>query len=170
MRAPKLNIFNSGGRSSIFLQHGITKMRPFYCILYLTSWQLGSAFLTVQQCSKRLLHTPPSSIRKLKTSSLSELPETSNRNFITNIIEGDIKENKVQNINAEEYTLMIRIQHGIPAYCWWYTCWCICLYDTYLQQNDHNNDNNSDNTDSIIDSQFCSRNAEQYRRWCDCLF
>ena len=72
----------------------VGKMRPFYSLFILTSWNpIGTALLSFKQCSKRMIHSH--SPRVFKSAFLSEEPETTNRNFITNLIEDDIKENKV---------------------------------------------------------------------------
>ena len=69
-------------------------MRSFSALLLLASSHPSrSAFLSHKQCSKRMLHSPFT--RALKAVHQSDESETASRNFITNLIEDDIKENKV---------------------------------------------------------------------------
>ena len=95
MRAATLRKFEGRFISTLFLRGNRTCiMRPFYSLLFLTSWHsLASAFLTVQQTSRRLLYT--SSTKLFESTSQSDESEIVSRNFITNIIEDDIKEKKV---------------------------------------------------------------------------
>lgn len=69
-------------------------MRSFSALLLLASSHPSrAAFLSQRQCSKRMLHSPFT--RALKASQQTDESETATRNFITNLIEDDIKENKV---------------------------------------------------------------------------
>ena len=89
-----INLGSFGRRTLPLTNIGLGKMRPFYSLFLLTSWHpIGLALVSFRQCSKRMIHSH--SPRVFKSAFLSEEPETTNRNFITNLIEDDIKENKV---------------------------------------------------------------------------
>lgn len=69
-------------------------MRTVCSLFLLSSWQpVAYSFLTSRHSLKRSIHSYPP--RVIRAVFLSESPESANRNFITNLIEGDIKENKV---------------------------------------------------------------------------
>lgn len=89
-RAVAFNLRTLGSccRSSIGM------LRSFSALLLLASSHPSrSAFLSNRLCSKRVLHSPFS--RALKAAQDFEVTESATRNFITNLIEDDIKENKV---------------------------------------------------------------------------
>lgn len=144
--------------SSLLLTGNRTcSMRPFYSLLFLSSWHsLATAFLTVQQSSKRIFHT--SSPRLLGSTIRSDESEIVTRNFITNIIEDDIKENKVWCIlffaiysaiilqwfslsclfnfnNFGERLMMSRHRCHYPD-CSPLSCFSTCLLRTGIFQND----------------------------------
>jgi hypothetical protein len=89
-----INLGSFGRRTLPLTYIGVGKMRPFYSLFLLTTWHpIGLALVSFKQCSKRMIHSH--SPRVFKSAFLSEEPETTNRNFITNLIEDDIRENKV---------------------------------------------------------------------------
>jgi hypothetical protein len=89
-----INLGSFGRRAVPLTKIGVGKMKPFYNLFLLTTWHpIGFALVSFKQCSKRMVHSH--SPRVFKSAFLSEEPETTNRNFITNLIEDDIRENKV---------------------------------------------------------------------------
>ena len=112
MRLAKACRPRAGASHSFFRTlNGTSNMRPFYSLFLLTSWhKFATAFVTVHHHSQRLIHTP--SRRILKSSLLPDELETANRNFITNIIEDDIKQNKVRISHHPRYNTSVCI------WCW----------------------------------------------------